>query len=162
MKPHQLACSNSFRLFYDSQLVLEDAILTLVICSRFISLVPLPVNLSLCQDANDFLAEAIKSHPSRYGGWAAVPMEDSAAAADELTRAVKQLNFVGTLIGNHHKGKFYDNKTYWPLFARAEELNVPVYLHPANPAEEWKPGFEGNYPDSVAFNIGTSGWDWRS
>ena len=122
MKPHQLACSKSPRLFYDSQLVLKDAILPLVICSRFVSLVPLTANLSLCQDANNILAAAIKRHPSRYGGWAAVPMQDSVAAADELTRTVKQLNFVGALIGNHDNGKFYDNETYWPLFVRAQEL----------------------------------------
>lgn len=161
MKTHQFACSKSLRLFYDSQLVLEDAILT-VTCSRFISLVPLTVNLSLCQNANNILGGAIQRHPYRYGGWAAVPMQDPEAAADELTRAVRDLNFVGALIGNHDNGKFYDNETYWPFFARAQKLNVPVYLHPADPADDWYTRFQGNYPPQVAFNIGTSGWDWRS
>ena len=162
MKTHQLACFKSLHLVYDSQLVLEDAILTLVIYSRFVSSVPLTVNLSLCQDANNILAAAIKRHPCRYGGGAAVPIHNPTAAADELTRAVKQLNFVGALIGNHDDGKFYDNETYWPFFARAQELNVPVYLHPADPAEDWNTRFQGNYPSNVAFYLGTSAWDWSS
>lgn len=161
MKTHQFACSKSLRLFYDSQLVLEDAIL-MVTCSRFVSLVPLTVNLSSCQNANNILAAAIQRHPDRLGGWAAVPMQQSEAAADELTRAVRDLDFVGALIGNHDNGKFYDDETYWPFFAQAQKLNVPVYLHPADPADDWYTRFQGNYPPQVALNIGTSGWDSRS
>ena len=45
--------------------------------------------------------------------------------------------------------------------ARAQELDVPIYLHPANPASEWASRFQGNYPQSVASSLGFSGWDWR-
>ena len=88
-------------------------------------------------------------------------MSDPTAAADELTRSVKQLGFVGALINNHDQGHFYDNETYWPFFAQAQNLNVPIYLHPANPAPEWASRFQGNYPPSVAYSLGISGWDWR-
>ena len=88
-------------------------------------------------------------------------MSDPTAAADEPSRSVKQLGFVGALINNHDQGRFYDNETYWPLFARAQELDVPIYLHPAYAPEDWKTRFSGNYPSSVAFSLSFWGWDWR-
>ena len=30
-------------------------------------------------------------------------------------------------------GQFIDGKDFWPIFARAEKLDVPIYLHPALP-----------------------------
>lgn len=129
--------------------------------TRFLSIGAATVNLSQSQDANNALAAAINKHPSRFGGWATIPISDPTAAADELTRSVKELGFVGALINNHDQGKFYDNTTYWPFFARAQELNVPIYLHPAYPAREWTSRFQGSYPQSVAFSLGISGWDWR-
>ena len=42
------------------------------------------VNLSQSQIANNVLAAAIESHPTRFGGWATVPMSDPTAAADEV------------------------------------------------------------------------------
>ena len=88
-------------------------------------------------------------------------MSDPAAAADELTRSVQKLGLVGALVNNHDQGHFYDNETYWPFFARAQELNVPIYLHPAFPAQEWASRFQGNYPPAVAYSLGISAWDWR-
>ena len=132
-----------------------------MICTRFISVPAAIVNLSESQDANNLLFAAIKKHPARFGGWATVPVSDPTAAADELTRSVQQLGFVGALINNHDQGRFYDNESYWPLFAQAQKLNVPIYLHPTTPAKDWLPRFQGNYPPSVAYSLGINGWDWR-
>lgn len=88
-------------------------------------------------------------------------MSDPVAAADELIRYVQQLGFVGALINNHDQGRFYDDKMYWPFFARAQELNVPIYLHPASPPADWVPRFQGDYPPAVGNSLGSSGWDWR-
>ena len=88
-------------------------------------------------------------------------MSDPVAAADELIRCVQQLGFVGALVNNHDQGRFYDDETYWPFFAQAQELNVPVYLHPNSPPVDWVPRFQGNYPPEVDKFLGMSGWDWR-
>jgi 2,3-dihydroxybenzoate decarboxylase len=47
---------------------------------------------------NDTPAERIAKHPARFRGFAAVPMQDPREAADELERAVKELEFKGALI----------------------------------------------------------------
>lgn len=64
-------------------------------------------------------------------------MSDPNAAADELTRGVQQLGFVGALNNDHDREHFYDNTAYWPFFERAREFHVPIYLHPAYPASDW-------------------------
>ena len=60
---------------------------------------------------------------------------DPAAAADELARCVEKLGFKGAMIHGLAHGQFIDDQRYWPIFARAEALDVPIYLHPSMPHE---------------------------
>ncbi len=53
--------------------------------------------------------------------------------ADELERAVKTLGFKGAMINSLTEGPFLDDIRYWPIFERAAALDVPIYLHPADP-----------------------------
>src|ERR1051326_1568072 len=57
----------------------------------------------------------------------------AAAAADELSRCVEKLGFKGAMIHGLAEGQFIDDARYWPIFARAEALDVPIYLHPSMP-----------------------------
>lgn len=82
---------------------------------------------------NDSLAERIAKHPTRFRGFAAVPMRDPREAADELERAVKELGFKGALINGHTQGVYLDDQRCLPFWERVAALDVPVYLHPANP-----------------------------
>ena len=82
---------------------------------------------------NDALAERIARHPARFRGFAAVPMQDPREAADELERAVKELGFKGALINGHTQGVYLDDPRCLPFWERVAALDVPIYLHPANP-----------------------------
>lgn len=82
---------------------------------------------------NDTLAERIARHPARFRGFAAVPMQDPRAAADELARAVDELGFKGALINGHTQGVYLDDPRCLPFWERVAALDVPIYLHPANP-----------------------------
>lgn len=84
-------------------------------------------------DVNDFLAEQISKNPTRYRGFACVPLQDPAAAAKELERCVVQLGFVGVLVNGHTLGRYLDEKEFWPFLEQLEQLDVPLYLHPGNP-----------------------------
>jgi 2,3-dihydroxybenzoate decarboxylase len=86
----------------------------------------------LARQANDFLALEVQKRPQRYGGFAAVPMQDPAAAADELQRAVKDLKFKGALINGQTNGHYLDDVRFLPFWERVQELDVPVYLHPGD------------------------------
>ncbi|HZS93306.1 MAG TPA: amidohydrolase family protein [Chloroflexota bacterium] len=82
---------------------------------------------------NDTRAERIARHATRFRGFAAVPMQDPREAADELERAVKELGFKGALINGHTRGVYLDEARYLPFWGRVAALDVPIYLHPANP-----------------------------
>ena len=80
---------------------------------------------------NDQLAEAIRKHPDRYSGLAAVAPQNPAAAAKELERGVQKLGLKGAIINSNTHGEFLDDPKFWEIFAAAESLNVPIYIHPA-------------------------------
>ena len=80
---------------------------------------------------NDFLKTVIDAHPTRFGGFAALPLQDPKAAADELERTVKQYGFSGGLINAHTQGKYLDHLDFDVVWERAVALDVPLYLHPA-------------------------------
>lgn len=82
---------------------------------------------------NDRLAEICAANPQRFAGFAALPTADPKAAADELERAVSKLGLKGAMIHGTSNGEFIDGKKYWPIFERAEKLDVPIYLHPSQP-----------------------------
>jgi uncharacterized protein len=82
------------------------------------------------RDANDFLADAVKQHPTRFAGLATLPTALPDQAAEELERMVRTHGFKGAVINGHHRGRYLDDKFFWPILERAESLNVPIYLHP--------------------------------
>ena len=89
--------------------------------------------IAMATDANDRLAQAIRTHPTRLAGFASLPTANPAAAAKELERAVTKLGFKGALINGHVRGEFLDDRKYWVIFECAQALNVPIYLHPTIP-----------------------------
>lgn len=91
------------------------------------------IAVPLTRRVNDRLHAAIAAHPTRFAAFAALPTADAAAAADELERCVRALGFKGAMIHGLAHGKFVDDKQFWPIYARAEALDVPVYLHPSLP-----------------------------
>jgi 2,3-dihydroxybenzoate decarboxylase len=82
---------------------------------------------------NDRLAERIAKHPARFRGFAAVPLQDPREAANELERAVKELGFKGALVNGHTQGVYLDDAGCLPFWERVAALDVPIYIHPANP-----------------------------
>ena len=62
--------------------------------------------------ANDYLARVGAEHPDRFRGFAALPMQDPAAAVAELERAVRELAFCGALVNDHLQGHYLDDPRY--------------------------------------------------
>ena len=94
------------------------------------------IAVDLTRRVNDRLHAAIAGFPSRFAAFAALPTADPPAAAEELERCVTRLGFKGAMIHGMAHGKFVDAKEFWPIYARAEQLDVPIYLHPALPQAE--------------------------
>ncbi len=81
---------------------------------------------------NDGMAEMVRSHPDRFVGLATLPMQDPERAARELERAVTALGLRGAEICTHINGRDLDHPSLHPVYAAAERLGVPLFLHPQN------------------------------
>lgn len=88
----------------------------------------------LAKQANDRLSEAVRSHPDKFAGLAAIAPQLPEDAAKELERAINKLGLKGALINSHTNGEYLDDKKYWPILEAAASLNAPIYLHPRTPA----------------------------
>ena len=88
---------------------------------------------AMTRRVNDRLYQAMSGHKQRFAGFAALPTAVPDAAADELERTTKELGFKGAMLHGLANGVFLDDKRFWPIYARAEKLDVPIYLHPAHP-----------------------------
>ncbi|KAI9839003.1 MAG: hypothetical protein M1819_004211 [Sarea resinae] len=91
-------------------------------------------------EVNNYVAEKIKAHPDKLGAFAALSLHDPAQAAKELRRAVRELGFHGALVNDYQhagpKGEtylFYDQPAYDVFWETVQDLDVPVYIHPASP-----------------------------
>lgn len=90
--------------------------------------------IALARLVNDAFAEAAAEHPGRFAPLAALPLQDPEAAVEELERAVTRLGHRGALLFSNVNGRPLDDPAYLPMFARAEALDVPLFIHPTNPA----------------------------
>jgi uncharacterized protein len=118
--------------------------------------------VALARDTNDTLAAAVRRHPDRLAGFAALPTPDPQAAADELRRAVEVHGFKGALINGHSRGRYLDDSFFWPILACAEALGVPLYLHPTPPPQPVITDlYAGNYRSQVAGVLATAAWGWH-
>ena len=123
---------------------------------------PLNASSTICAQVNDDLSQAIARNPTRLRGFATLSMSEPEAASKELSRCVEDLGFVGALIENHLDGKFYDDEQYWTVFEKAQELDVPIYIHPTFASEDMLEHYKGNYPTPVAIALSAFGWGWHA
>ena len=127
-------------------------------------LVPAADQIRICRQANDITKQHIDEHPDRFMGFATLPMADPEAAADELERCVKELGFCGALLAGRYKGRFYNEAEFLPIFAKAAELDVPIYFHPALiPMEVQEIYYMSDaYSYIVGSELAFAGYGWHS
>jgi uncharacterized protein len=116
---------------------------------------------AFAREANDYLADAVRSHPTRFGGFATLPTADPSAAAAELERTIRDYGFKGAVINGHVQGRYLDDKFFWPIFERAEALHVPIYLHPTPPPKPVIEASYGGFAPIVTDLFAGPGWGWH-
>lgn len=113
------------------------------------------------REANDYVEDALRSHPARFGGFATLPAADPNSAAAELERTIHDYGFKGALINGHIRGRYLDDEFFWPIFERAEALNVPIYLHPTQPPRPVIEAWYGGFAPIVTDLFAGAGWGWH-
>ena len=102
-------------------------------------------SVELAIGANNRLRDAVAERPERFAAFASLPSPDPLAAADELERAVTELGFKGAMLHGRTHGIYHDDRQFWPIYERAEALDVPIYIHPGPPHPGMVEAFYGDY-----------------
>jgi uncharacterized protein len=105
------------------------------------------------------------TYPGRFKAFATLPLQSPGASADELERAVREDGFLGCLTNGIIGKKFLDHPDFDPVLARAEALDVPIYIHPGLPPDEvfqiyysnMRPEYQKEFQDQV-LSISAYGW----
>ena len=108
----------------------------------------------LSVEYNDELAEACRRYPDRLYPLAAIAPQDPKHAAAELERAVTRLGMKGAIVNSHTHGEYLDDERFWDIFAAAEALDVPVYIHPQTPPKSMIAPFLDRGLDSAVYGFG--------
>ncbi|MEE8445939.1 MAG: amidohydrolase family protein [Alphaproteobacteria bacterium] len=106
---------------------------------------------------NDRLHAFIGSNPSRFGAFGTLPLRDPKNAPDELSRCVNELGFRGAMVHGLTEGKFIDDQRFWPIFERAQSLDVPIYVHPGRPHPAVIEAYYQDYAEKYP-SILSAGW----
>ncbi|MGH7826917.1 MAG: amidohydrolase family protein [Candidatus Binatia bacterium] len=98
---------------------------------------------SWCRMYNQCVNELVKKHPYRFVGMAAVPMQDPMRAAKVLEDSIAQHKFRGAFIGTNVNGRYYNSTDFDPFWAKAQELDVLIVMHPEHIAGAERMGTYG-------------------
>ena len=119
-------------------------------------------SISYSRTANDRISAVLAEHPTRFRGFAQLPMAAPSAAIDELHRAIHELGFVGTMIHGQTNGRFLDHPDFDALLSAIEQTGTPVYLHPAQPPPAVRRAYYSDLRAEVAGVLATAAWGWHA
>jgi predicted TIM-barrel fold metal-dependent hydrolase len=79
---------------------------------------------------NERLAQTCAAHPERFVALATVALQYPDLAAQQLEEGVKKYGLRGAAIGGSVNGQEISEPKFHPFWAKAEELDVLVFIHP--------------------------------
>ncbi|HZE45908.1 MAG TPA: amidohydrolase family protein [Xanthobacteraceae bacterium] len=92
--------------------------------------VPADLGIATARVINDNLADICGKHPDRFVGLGTVPFQAPELAVAELERLHKSLGLRGIEIATNVAGADLSEPRFRPIFARAEELGLVLFMHP--------------------------------
>ena len=79
---------------------------------------------------NEKLAELCASKPDRFAAFASLTLQAPDLAVQELETAVRKQGLKGAAIGGTANGEAFSDPKFYPVWAKAEDLGVPLFIHP--------------------------------
>ena len=98
---------------------------------------------------NEKLAELCASKPDRFAAFASLTLQAPELAVEELDTAVKKQGLKGAAIGGVVNGVEFSDPRFNPVWAKAEELGVPLFIHPQGVPE-------------LSKRLSGNGWLWNT
>ena len=97
---------------------------------------PPAFGVKLARTINDASSALCVKYPKRFTAAITLPMQDVNASLEELERGRKLPGMKAVNITENILGKNIDDKSFWPVYERAEALNLPIFLHNLDPISE--------------------------
>jgi hypothetical protein len=116
---------------------------------------------ALARDTNDALAEAMAKQPKRLSGFATLPIAIPDQAAKEFEHRFRDQAFASAVINGHQRGRYLDDKFFWPVLEAAESLRAPIYLHPTKPPKPVIESSFGGFAPLVTEMLAGPGFGWH-
>jgi aminocarboxymuconate-semialdehyde decarboxylase len=101
---------------------------------------PIPVTFSyalpadgaaeLARAQNEWIADLVRAHPSRFAGLGTVPLQDPDLAARLVVEAVQDAGLHGVEIGTNVDGRPLDDPGLEQVYAACEQTGALVFVHP--------------------------------
>lgn len=117
--------------------------------------------IALAKESNEYVAAAVEAHPDRFAAFAALPVAKPELAANELKTLVRDKSFRGAVINGHTRGRYLDDKFFWPILETAEALDAPIYLHPTPPPQPVIDAWFGGFSPMVTGMLARAGYGWH-
>ncbi len=89
--------------------------------------------VALARLVNDAFAAVVQARPARFTALATLPLNDPAASAVELERAVTDLKLRGAMLFSNVNGVALADDRYRPVYETADALGAVLYIHPTHP-----------------------------
>jgi predicted TIM-barrel fold metal-dependent hydrolase len=106
---------------------------------------------------NEKLAELVATKPDRFAGFASLTLQAPDLAVQELETAVKKQGLKGAAIGGNVNGEAFSDPKFHPVWAKAEELGVSLFIHPQGVPELSKTlAGNGWLTNSIAYPVETT------
>ena len=117
----------------------QRQLLTYTVAQGYDATLPVAELRPFFHQLNDDLAAALRAHPGRFLGVAALPTADPVWAAAELNRAHRELGLIGAALPLNAFTTLEGARTLAPIFAAGQKLNSHFFIHRA-PASAAIPG----------------------
>lgn len=120
--------------------------------------------LALQSPTNDVIADAVRSHPDRFQGFATLATSSPEMAARELERCIVDLGLHGVMLHSLAGGDFLDEPRYRDIFEAADHYRAPIYLHPSPPPATVAATYYSGLGEAVGGVLGTGapGWHYQT
>lgn len=114
----------------------------------------------LSRETNDLAVEAVRRNPCRLRAMSTLPMAEPSSVATELERAAG-LGCVGAMVYGRTGEITLDDSCYNDLFAAAEALGQPLFIHPQIPSQTIRQAAYAGFDGMTDLALSTFGWGWH-